>query len=399
MSGQLPKFTLPLVVKGLALTVAAVVFAVIAIPQANTVNAADGDEHLVTIHDRGAVRTILTKQAALKDALREAGYTLDANDRVEPGLDKELVARDYQVNIYRARPIVIQDGNIKQLVMSAYQTPKQIAEHAGITLQDEDIASLAVTDSLIRDGASMVMRVDRAAPITLVLYGKKQTVYTQATTVADFLKDKEITIGKKDTLSVKTDESIKEGMKIEIWRNGKQTITRDESIDFEVKQIEDGDRPVGYTKITEPGVKGKKTVTYEVIMKNGKEVKRKKIQSVVIKKATVQIETIGTKLSLPSGSHEDWMARGGISSSDYGYVNAIFSQESGWNSAARNPVGYVGLGQTSESNLSSACSNWQSDPICQIKFFDSYATSRYGSWEEAYTFKFGTGGQGGRGWW
>lgn len=297
MSGRLPKFTLPLVAKGLALTVAAVVFAAFVIPQADTANAADGGEHLVTIHDRGKIRTILTKQTVLKDALREADYMLDANDRIEPGLDEELVARDYQVNIYRARPIVIHDGRVKQLVMSAYQTPKQIAEHAGITLQDEDIASLTMTDSLVRDGASTVMQVDRATPITLVLYGKKRTVYTQSTTVADFLKDKAISVGKKDTLSVKTDKAITEGMKIEIWRNGKQTITKNESIDFEVKQVEDKDRPIGYTKVTEPGVKGEKTVTYEVTMKNGKEIKRKKIQSVVVKQPVQQIETVGAKPS------------------------------------------------------------------------------------------------------
>jgi len=263
-------------------------------PQAN---AADAGEHLVTVHDRGKVRTILTRQTILRDALKEAGYSFDANDLIEPGLDEELVSRDYQVNIYRARPIVIQDGNVKQLVMSAYQTPKQIAKHAGITLQDEDKATLTMTNSLIRDGASIVMQIDRATPLSLVLYGKKQTVYTQAVTVADFLKEKDITIGQKDTLSVKAETPISKGMKIEIWRNGKQTVTRDEAIDFEIEQVEDKDRPVGYKKITEPGVRGKKTVTYEVFMRNGKELKRKKIQSVVIKQPKKQVEIVGAKPS------------------------------------------------------------------------------------------------------
>lgn len=379
MSGQLPKFTLPLVVKGLALTVVAVVFAVIAIPQANTVNAADGDEHLVTIHDRGAVRTILTKQTVLADALREAGYALDANDRVEPGLDKELVARDYQVNIYRARPIVIQDGNVKQLVMSAYQTPKQIAKHAGITLQDEDIASLAMTDSLIRDGASVVMRVDRATPVTLVLYGKKQTVYTQSATVAEFLRDKEIAIGQKDTLSVKDSEPIVKGMKIEIWRNGKQTITRDESIDFEVKQIEDGDRPVGYTKVTEPGVKGKKTVTYEVIMKNGKEVKRKKIQSVVVKQPVKQVEIVGAK---PSFGGDFAEALGKLRSCEGGYdswnpagpyYGAYQFDQGTWNSVSNVPYGKATPAeQDAAARALYERRGWQPWPVCGAGLPDTY---------------------------
>jgi uncharacterized protein YabE (DUF348 family) len=380
------------------------VLAVLAVSFASTppnADAASSSEHLVTIHDRGETKTILTKQTTLRDALREANYELDANDMVEPGLDEELVARDYQVNIYRARPITIHDGAIKQLVMSPHQTPKQIAEDANITLQDEDIATLSLTDHIVRDGASIKMTIDRATPVTLVLYGKTQTVYTQATTIADFLDEKEIDLSKKDTLSAKNDAPIQPDMKIEIWRNGKQTVTREEPIAFEVKQIKDANRPVGYKKVTQAGVKGKKVVTYEVTMKNGKRVKSKKIQSVVIKKASQQVETIGTKHSLPPGSHKDWMRAAGIAESEFGYVNAIFSQESGWNPAAANPNGlYYGLGQTSLSRLQGACgSDWQSDPICQIKVFDSYAQSRYGTWKDAYEFKFAGADGKGAGWW
>lgn len=293
MSGNLSKIAVVLAATGVTLAVAAGAI----LSNTSSANAADAGEHLVTIHDRGKVRTILTRQTVLRDALKEADYNLDTNDLVEPGLNEELVARDYQVNIYRARPIVIQDGNTKQLVMSAYQTPKQIAKHAGITLQDEDDAALTMTDSIIRDGASTLMQIDRATPLRLVLYGKKQTVYTQTTNVADFLKEKDITIGAKDTLSIKAASPITEDMKIEVWRNGKQTITRNEKIDFETEQIEDKDHKIGYKKITNPGAKGNKTVTYEIIMKNGKEIKRKKIQSVVIKKPIKQVEIIGAKPS------------------------------------------------------------------------------------------------------
>lgn len=339
MSGRLSTFALLLTASGVILAAVAGAFLAF-IPEAK---AADSEEHLVTIHDRGKVRTILTRQTILREALKEADYNLDANDLIEPGLDEELVSRDYQVNIYRARPIVIQDGNVKQLVMSAYQTPKQIAKHAGITLQDEDEAYLTMTDSLIRDGASTIMQIDRATPLKLVLYGKKQTIYTQATTVADFLKEKDITLAKQDTLSVKPSQPISADMKIEIWRNGKQTITRDEKIDFEVEQIEDKDRPVGYKKVTEPGVKGKKSVTYEVIMRNGKELKRKKIQSVVIKQPKKQVEIVGAKPSF-SGDFGAALAklRGCESGGNYrintgnGYYGAYQFSASSWRAWAPN---------------------------------------------------------------
>lgn len=340
MSGRLSTIALLFTATGVILAALAGAFLAF-IPEAK---AADAEEHLVTIHDRGKVRTILTRQTVLGDALKEADYNLDANDLVEPGLDEELVSRDYQVNIYRARPIVIQDGNVKQLVMSAYQTPKQVAKHVGITLQDEDEATLKRTDSLIRDGASTVMQIDRATPLKLILYGKKQTVYTQATTVADFLKEKDITLAKQDTLSVKAEQQIAKDMKIEIWRNGKQTVTRDEAIDFEIEQIEDKDRPVGYKKITEAGVKGKKSVTYEITMKNGKELKRKKIQSVVIKKPSKQMEVVGAKIEGPESIISKIEAAADAKGIDEKRVLLIARCESGFNPRANSGY-YKGIFQ------------------------------------------------------
>jgi len=357
------------------------------------------DEHLITIYDRGVEHSLITKEDTLRKVLADEHITLDPRDIVEPNIDEKLVARQYEVNIYRARPVTIIDGTHQVRVMSAYQTPKQIAEQAGITLRDEDEETLSLPTNLVTDGASIRMVIKRATPVRLTFYGKEEVVYTQKTTVGDFLKDKGITLESKDRISLSAETVVTANMKLEIWREGTQTQTKDEVIKFKTREIKDSNHPVGYRKVQTKGANGKQTVTYKVTVKNGKIVKRKALHRVVLKKATEAVVVVGTKIQLPAGSHKDWMGKAGISSSNYGYANAIFSQESGWNSAARNAAGYVGLGQTSESNLSRACPNWQSDPICQIKFFDGYAVSRYGSWEGAYEFKFGSGGQGGHGWW
>jgi uncharacterized protein YabE (DUF348 family) len=350
-------------------------------------------ERLITIHDRGQEKGLITSASTLRDVFEQANIALDKNDIVEPGLDEKLISNNYQVNIYRARPVLIIDGSVRQLTMSAYQTPKQIAQQAGISLRDEDTATLEASDDLIRDGASLQMVIDRAVPVQLTLYGEKATVYTQATTVNGFLEEKNIKLADKDTVSANHSAKISANMQLAIWREGKQTVTRKEAIQFGVEQIQDVNRPLGYKKIDTPGANGKQIVTYEVEMHDGKEVGRKAIQKVVIRKAVKQVETIGTKVSLPPGSHDDWMRQAGMSSGNYGYINYIFVHESGWNPASRSTSGYVGLGQTNEGNLSSACSGWQSDPICQIRFFNGYAVSRYGSWEAAYNFKAS------HGWW
>ena len=257
----------------------------------------NSSSRLITIHDNGVDRGVITEHDTLREVFKEANIPLDPNDMVEPGLDEKLVANNYQVNVYRARPVIIVDGSVEQRVMSAYQTPQQIAEHAGIKLQPEDTANVEVSTNLLRDGASLRMEIDRATPVNLVLYGNKDKIYTQSETVDQLLAEKGIELGDKDTLSVKRTADIKPQMKIEIWRNGKQTVTKDKTVAFEIEQIQDTDREIGYRKIKTPGELGKKTVTYEIVMKNGHEVSRKIIQTVVTQKPKKQVEIVGAKLA------------------------------------------------------------------------------------------------------
>lgn len=289
----------PLLIFYACLVVGLGLFALLMIPHAQAAPASG--ERLITIHDRGREKGIITHANTLRAAFKEARVTLDKNDIVEPGLDEALVTNSYQVNIYRARPIVIVDGAARRLVMSAYQTPSQIAEHAGVILQDEDTATLRMASNLLRDGASEEMIIDRAVPVQLILYGKESTVYTQATTIEQFLKEKRITIGAKDTVSKAATAGITANMKLEIWRNGKQTVTKEETVAFETEEIQDANREVGYRQVKAAGVKGKKMVTYEIVMKNGREVSKKTIQTVIIKQPSKQVEVVGAKFKYTGG--------------------------------------------------------------------------------------------------
>ncbi len=327
---------------GLAIGLAA--FGAIIMPKANAVGAG---ERLVMIHDRGIERGVITKASTLRQVFEEAKIRLDSNDRVEPGLDEELITSSYQVNVYRARPVVIVDGNVKQLVMSAYQTPKQIAKHAGIELRDEDKADVDFSTNFISDGASIRMTVDRATPIQLKLYGKTDTVYTQASSVGGFLKEKNITLGKDDDMSSETSTLITANMLLGIWRNGKQTVTQEEKIPFETEQIKDANREIGFKQVGTPGVDGAKTVTYEIVMQDGKEVSRTVIQSVDTKAPVKQVETIGDKSPPVTGPAEVlarinyWAAQRGI---DANRVARIAKCESGFNPRADSGY-YKGLFQ------------------------------------------------------
>ncbi len=89
-----------------------------------------------------------------------------------------------------------------------------------------------------------------------------------------------------------------------------------------------------------------------------------------------------------SSSKTAIMSQAGISSSDYQYVDYIVNKESGWNSTAANPTSSAyGICQSLPgSKMASAGSDWQTNPVTQMKWCNSYAVDRYGSWGAAYNF-------------
>lgn len=339
-------------------------------------------ERLITVHDDGTQKGILTRATTLRQAFLEATIYVDQNDLIEPGIDEQLVASNYDVNIYRARPVTVVDGSIKQKVMSPYQTAKQIAFHAGITLQDEDTATLEANTDMVSEGAGMQMTITRATAFTLVLYGTKTTSYTQEKTVGEMLAAKNITIAREDTLSVAKETPVQAGMVVELWRNGKQTATEERDVAFPVEKIKDADRPVGYKQVKTPGVAGKRTVTFEIEMRDGKEVARREIQSVVTVEPKKQVEIVGAKLSNTfSGSFAEALARLRSCEGKYTSINNRAPNPKDWYYGAyqfndSTWGGYGGFAHASDAPpavqdekawLTYQRRGWQPWPSCSIK--------------------------------
>ena len=336
-------------------------------------------ERLISIHENGQTRGIVTSEKTLRAAFKQAGVAIDPNDLIEPGLDQELVASQYDVNVYRARPMTIVDGLVRTKIISPYQTPEQIALHAGVTLQDEDISSMATAVGLTGFGAGLELRIARATPFTLVIYGERIQAYTQATSIAAMLDEKKIAIGKDDTLSAAKNASIEPGMVVELWRNGKQTITEEQDVAFAVEQIQDVDRPIGFKEVKTAGEAGKKTVSYEVIMKNGEEVSRTEIQSVTTKQPKAQVETVGAKPSF-SGNFQAALAKLRSCEGGYGswnpagpYYGAYQFDERTWNSVSGAPYGSASPAQQDEAAWRLYQKRgWQPWPVCGSTLPDTY---------------------------
>ncbi len=338
---------------------------------------AKAGERLVNIYDRGVEKTIVTKARTVREALKLAKISIDERqDVVEPGLDSEMVAEKYNVNIFRARPITIVDGNKRLKITTAEQTPALIAKAAGLEVFTEDKTTLGKGNNIVVDGADTVMKVERASVVNFVLYGKESVVRTHTKTVDELLNDKNITLQKDDTLSVDRSARIVPGMKIELWRNGKQTVTVEEDVKFQTEKVQDANRDLGYREVKQAGENGKKNVTYEIEMKNGVEVSRKEIASVVTKESKKQIEIVGAKSSNTfSGSFSEALARlrscegSYTSNTGNGYYGAYQFDKRTWGKYGGYEVASDAPASVQDQKAweTYKARGWQPWPTCRIK--------------------------------
>jgi uncharacterized protein YabE (DUF348 family) len=352
------------------------------------VNAVAGEGgRLITIHDRGEEKVLLTDAETIGDALKDAGVTIDSHDAVEPDISQKLVATEYQVNIYRARPVTVVDGPTREKIVTAYQTAEQIVKDAGITLYPEDATALSRSSNLLADGAGLELRIDRATAFVFTLYGKTSTARTQAETVGAMLKEKGIVLGKDDRASLPLTTALTSATEIRVWREGKQTITAEEAIAFGVTQIKDADRDYGYKAVQTAGVAGKKSVTYEIEIQDGVEVKRTEIASLVLAEASNQVEIIGSKLPTPTNPSENqalgrvMMLNAGFGEDQWSCLYNLWMRESGWRTTAGNPSsGAYGIPQSlPASKMATYGADYLTNSQTQISWGLNYIKARYGT--------------------
>ena len=254
------------------------------------------NERVVTVYHDGIEQTIVTDAQTVGEALDRAKVTLNPHDSVEPARDTQLVAPGYSVNVYRARPVTVVDGFQRSTIMTSHTSAREIAEAAGLTLYDEDNYTIDRIDEFVGEGGvGLKLTIDRATLLRLVLYGKTAEIRTQATTVGELMAERNIILAPEDGANLPATTPVTAGLSLEVWRNGVQTATNEEEVPFTTKQVRDNDKPAGYREVQTPGVKGKKMVTYQIEMRDGKEVSRKVIQSVVTQAAKEQVEIIGAK--------------------------------------------------------------------------------------------------------
>ncbi len=340
------------------------------------------DAKIVIISHDNIKQVVPVKQATVGDLLNKLNITLNQGDVVEPALTTKINQDQFKINIYRAVPVQVVDGDKKISTFSAATTPRAIAQQTGQNVYPEDWIIRVPVQDFVKSGAiGEQLIIDRATPVNVDLYGTPVVLRTHAATVGELIKEQKIVLTKDDKLSIPETTPITPDMQLAVLRTGTKVATVTEVIPSPIQNINDPNLAYGTTAVRQAGSDGQQTVTYQITLNNNKEIGRTVIQKVVNKQPVTTIRVVGTSISGIKGD----MALAGIPPGDYAAADFIISHESGWRPYAANASGAYGLCQALPgSKMASAGSDWATNPVTQLRWCNGYAVSRYGGWQGAY---------------
>jgi resuscitation-promoting factor RpfB len=350
------------------------------------------DSHMVNLYVDNKESIIPTRAATVKDFLEKANIKLYPADLVEPAVDTAITSDNFKVQIYRARPVTIIDGGQVIRILSPHNSALLIAQQAGLAVYPQDILTITTPTNFVTDTIlGNKLLIQRATPVSLSLYSAPAANYrTQAKTVGDFLKEQEVVAETGATVTPDVVTPITPNMAIYISKFGKQVVTVEEPVNFGIQSTKDTSKMLGVVTIVQPGIPGKKQVVYEVELKDGQESGRQVLQEVVTVPPQTQIQTVGTQPPDYATAGVEWMREAGIAESDFYFVDFIIGHEAGWDGTQQwngAGSGAYGLCQAlPASKMASAGADYMTNPVTQIKWCNSYAVGRYGSWYGAYEF-------------
>lgn len=297
-----------------------------------------GEAKYVTFYDNGEKLTVKTEARTVGEALSRAEIEVNTGDIVEPGVETEINADNFFVNIYRARPVVIKDGINEKYVMTASYDVKQIVKEAGLTVYDGDEIKSVANTNFLETGAANVY---------------------------------------------------------EISRNGGRTITEEVEIPFAEETVRDYNLATGTQEVRQLGEVGRKKVYYMVQYVDNVEVSREVISEEVVREPVSRITAVGAKKSIPpeAGTCADWVRAAGVAEADVASAIDLIYHESGCRVDATNASsGAYGIPQALPgSKMAAYGSDWQTNPVTQIRWMAGYVTGRYGGWSQAVEFWYSHG--------
>ena len=187
--------------------------------------------------------------------------------------------------------IIVDDGKEMDFRTDA-DTVGEVLEREEIVLSESDIISCSLA-TMIVDG--MTVTIDRADEIKVTANGQTTTVYLTSPTVAQVLEAAGVAVDEDDEINYDLDTVLTDPTEIVVVKVEVKTETTTETIAYETETRNSSSMLKGTSKVTREGKDGLRTITTEVVYKDGVEVSRSVVSSEVTVNPVNKIVTYGTR--------------------------------------------------------------------------------------------------------
>ena len=342
------------------------------------------DSHVVRLHVDGEQQIVPTRAKTVGEFLERRGINAQEKDIIEPPLDSPITDDNFEINVYKARAVVVIDNGVKIFLVTAQPTLEGVVEEAGVKVNPEDKIETAPPEQAdptqaIQEGlVGERVIIKRAMPIKLNLYGSVFEIRTHADTVEDLLNERSIKHTESSVFPTPETE-LKENDLVVVTEPGKTVSLEEEKIPFTDRVINDSSLLAGEKRVQREGRTGRRVLVYEVHPDGSKQA----LQEIVLVSPINAITRVGTKviISNPSANvrlGEQLAAERGWTGAQWQCLYQLWQRESGWSTTAGNPrTGAYGIPQALPG--SKMGSGWQSDASVQISWGLGYIGGRYGT--------------------
>ena len=201
--------------------------------------------------------------------------------------------------------VKIIDNDFFQIIHTLSSKPTTILANAGIKLDGDDTYAMKWLNS--REGEIVLKR---AVDVTVSYREETVEVSLPEATVAEAVRRAGFVLNDKLALNCNINDTVTNGMKIEIYDVELKTVTEDVTIPFETVSSKSSTLEKGKTQLVKEGKNGTKRITYSCTVIDG-EVISKTVESEKVIKAPVNREVlIGTKtITISSGNNNTTVSK------------------------------------------------------------------------------------------
>lgn len=252
---------------------------------------ADATKAEVVITANGEKQTVHTHANTVNELLSEEGITPKKHDELSHSLDTQI--KDGMAITYnKANKVIVSIDEKEQVYFTTVDTVGEFLKDNNMTLSKRDEVSHKKGEP-IKNG--LKLSINRAYQVAINNGGKKVKAWTTGGTVKQLLEDKEISLSKLDKVEPALKEKVNEKTSIKIVHVEKVTDTVKKTIDYQTEKREDNNLEKGKKKVIAEGKKGLVVKKFEVVKESGEAVNRELISEKVKQESKNRVVAFGTK--------------------------------------------------------------------------------------------------------